>query len=340
MGITVASIAINLQIRDYRTPENLNAALQKFGPLQLFVLIYLISTLAAALLFGPSAVIAVVSATAIFFLPAGRHLIAATYGEVILLRLGVITLVAFGIGFIIKREKSVRRRLLTLNRQLNETIVEKERYIKLAREAQEQERLRISRDLHDDSLQLLAAAIMDIDQAIESESAEKVRENVLRAKSTLQLTTETIRRYCEELRPLLLESMGLVPAVKYLSNELKTRAQISVDFEMEGEERQLDPEDEIHLFRLMQEAFHNIERHSRATSVEVLWQFNPDNLVIAVTDNGVGMWNFEPSSDRSLGIQGMHERIELLGGTISFESRLGYGTRILLTVPTELPTKV
>ncbi|MDP1712102.1 MAG: sensor histidine kinase [Candidatus Nanopelagicaceae bacterium] len=321
-------------VRNYHTAENLNEALQRSGPIQFFIFSYLLTTVVSALFFGPKAVIATIITAAIFFLPNGLHLLDAKYGEVILLRLGAMSLAAIGIGFIVDREKKARQRLIALNSQLNENFLEKERYIKLAREAQENERLRISRDLHDDSLQLLAAATMDIDQAIESENPEKIRKNMLRAKETLTLTSDTIRRYCEELRPILLESMGLTSAVQWLGKDLETRTQISVEFETLGDGSQIDAQDEIHLFRVVQEAFHNIERHSRATSVELLWQFHPDHLQISITDNGVGMWNVGPAPARSLGIKGMHERIELLGGTISFESRPGFGTRILLTVPT------
>lgn len=335
LAITAAaSISMGIQIRNYHTAENLNDALQKSGPLQFFIFAYLVVTLASALLFGPKATIATIATAAIFFLPDGIRLLKADYGEVILLRLGVMSIVALGTGFLVEREKRARQRLMSLNNQLNETILEKERYIHLAGQAQENERLRISRDLHDDSLQLLAAATMDIDQAIDSEDAEKVRKNMLRAKATLNLTSETIRRYCEELRPILLETMGLIPAVQSLGRDLQTRAHIPVEFETLGEGEQVDAQDEIHLFRVMQEAFNNIERHSRATNAEVIWHFHPGYLEITVTDNGIGMWNFGPTPARSLGIQGMHERVELLGGTIVFESRPGFGTRIILTVPT------
>lgn len=325
---------MGIQIRNYQTAEDLNDALQRSGPIQFFIFVYLLTTAVSALYFGPIAVIATMITAAIFFLPNGLHLLDAKYGEVILLRLGAMTLVAIGAGFIVNREKKARQRLIALNSQLNENMLEKKRYIKLAGEAQENERLRISRDLHDDSLQLLAAATLDIDQAIRSENPEKIRKNMLRARETLALTSDTIRRYCEELRPILLESMGLISAVQWLGKDLESRTQITVEFETLGEGSQIDARDEIHLFRVMQEAFHNIERHSRATSVELLWQLHPDHLQITVTDNGVGMWNFGPAPARSLGIQGMHERIELLGGTISFESRPGFGTRILLTIPT------
>lgn len=323
-----------MQIRDYHTIANLENALQSSGPLQLFIFIYFVANMTAGLLFGPKAVLATIVTAAIFFLPNGVHILRAKYGEVVLLRLGVMSLVAISTGFIAEREKKIRQRLQALNTQLNENILEKGRYIKLAGEAQENERLRISRDLHDDSLQLLAAATMDIDQAIESGNPEKTLKNMLRAKETLTLTSETIRRYCEELRPTLLESIGLISAVKWLGEDLETRTHIAVEFEVTGSGSQVDVQDEIHIFRIMQEAFHNVERHSRATNVEVLWQYYPDHLAISVTDNGIGMWNFGPSPARSLGIQGMHERIELLRGTIAFESRPGFGTRILLSIPT------
>ncbi|MBI3428593.1 MAG: sensor histidine kinase [Actinobacteria bacterium] len=334
-AVTIAGSAmIALQIRNYGTTARLNEVLQSPGPIQLYVFLYLMVTMAAATLFGYRAAIATIVIAAIFFLPDGIELKRAESGGIILLRLGAMSLLSVATGFIVERQKKARRLLLALNARLNENILEKERYIRLAGEAQENERRRISRDLHDDSLQLLAAATMDIDQAIESASPEKIRENMLRAKETLTLTSETIRRYCEELRPILLESMGLTQAVEYLVKDLESRAKMGVNFETLGEERELDSLNEVHLFRIMQEAFHNIERHSRATSVEVKWEYHQDHLAISVTDNGVGMWNFGPAPARSLGIQGMHERIELLGGTISFESRPGYGTRILLTIPT------
>lgn len=333
--VTSATSAFaGFQIRNYHTDENLNDALQRFGPIQFFVLIYFVAIVVSALLLGVSEVFATIIVAAIFFLPAGIVLMDAKYGKVILLRLGALSLVSIVAGIIVDRDRKAFQRLIELNRKLNATMLEKERYIKLAGEAQENERLRISRELHDDSLQLLAMATMDIDQAIESQNPAKTRNYMLRAKERLTLTSETIRRYCEDLRPTLLESMGLLPAVQWLGKDLETRTPISVEFETTGEGSLIAVQDEVHLFRIMQEAFHNIERHSRATNVELLWQYHPDHLEISVTDNGVGIWNFGPSPPRSLGIQGMHERIELLGGTMSFESRPGFGTRMLLRVPT------
>ena len=290
--------------------------------------------MAAAILWGPRAALTTIVIAAVLFLPRVNSLTRANGGDIFLFRLSIVSLLAMAAGFVVDRDKKARQRLLALNTRLNENILEKKRYIKLAGEAQENERRRISRDLHDDSLQLLAAATMDIDQAIKSENPEKRERSMLRAKETLMLTSETIRRYCEELRPLLLESVGLTPAVEWLGKDLESRTKITVNFESLGDGRQLDEQNEIHLFRVMQEAFHNIERHSNATHVEVVWEFHPDHLSISVTDNGVGMWNFGPSPARSLGIQGMHERIELLGGAISFESQPGLGTRILATIPT------
>ena len=323
-----------MQIRNYHSRENLNTLLISTGPIQLFVLAYLIATMAAAILFGFLATIITIIIATIFFLPNGINLAIADFGNIILIRLGVVSLLSITVGFLVDRERKASQILLALNRSLNENISEKKRYIKLAGEAQENERRRISRDLHDDSLQLLAAATMDINQAIESENPERREKSMIRAKETLMLTSETIRRYCEELRPLLLESVGLTPAVEWLGKELASRAKITVIFTSRGEGHQLDEQNEIHVFRVMQEAFHNIERHAKATHVEVLWDFHPDHLAISVSDNGVGMSNFEPSPARTLGIQGMHERIELLGGRISFESRVGFGTRILATIPT------
>lgn len=233
----------------------------------------------------------------------------------------------------VSRERSAQRHLRELNEVLKENILEKERYIKLAGQAQENERRRISRDLHDDSLQLLANVTSQINEAIESKDPVRARVNMMRAKETIALTSETIRRYCEELRPLLLESMGLIPSVEWLGRELEERTGISVRFVTHEAGERLDSQKEIHIFRVIQEAFNNIERHSQATKVDVLWDFKGGNLVISVKDNGIGMWNFGPAPARSLGIQGMYERVELVGGKLTIESQPGFGTKILLTVP-------
>ena len=296
---------------------------------------YLIAALSSAVIFGTTAAIFTVLLTSIFLIPKIYSWWSVSYDHVLAARFTVISVLAIAIAILVSRERASRRSMQGLNDKMNEMIREKDRYFKLASEAQENERRRISRDLHDDSLQLLATVTRQIDGAIRGENAEEIRKQMLRAKETITMTSDAIRRYCEELRPMLLDSMGLIPAIEWIARELENRTGIKSDFESTGESKAIPSQDLIHIFRVMQEAFHNIEKHSKATAVKVRWDFAGETFEITVTDNGIGMWNFGPSPSRSLGIQGMYERTELVGGRLTIESKPGFGTRVWLEVPFE-----
>lgn len=321
--------------RNANNLANLNVSLQDSYSVRVFVGSYVLTAIVAAIIFGPRGAIATILLISIFAAPSYDVWISSHSGKVILVRLGFITFLGIVTSILMQRERSARKKLLQLNEILKENILEKEKYIELATEAQENERRRISRDLHDDTLQLLAAVTLQINQAIESNDPEVTRAQMVKAKETISMTSEAIRRYCEELRPLLLESLGLVPSIEWIGRELETRTGLNFTFETLGESHPIKQHDMIHIFRVMQEAFHNIEQHSKATAVRVFWNFSPKELAISVTDNGIGMWNFGPTPARSLGIAGMHERVELVGGKLAIESQPGFGTRISLNVPLE-----
>lgn len=300
-----------------------------------FILIFLIAALASALIFGLPSTVLTIFITALFAAPKFISWSSLPYDNFFLARMAVIGIASLTVGYLVSREKATRLRLQILNEKMKEMIHQKERFFKLASEAQENERKRISRDLHDDSLQLLASVIHQLDGALGAESPNEATAQMVRAKETITQTTESIRRYCEALRPMLLDTLGLLPAVEWIGRELEQSAGIKVSFDIDGEPRLIKEDDRIHTFRVMQEAFHNIEKHSKATAARVHWKFNADELVIAVTDNGIGMWDFDPTSRRSLGIQGMHERMELIGGRLEIESQPGFGTKVTLEIPYE-----
>lgn len=246
-------------------------------------------------------------------------------------------MLAIATAILVSRERNARLKVQDLNEKMKEIVKEKDKFFTLASEAQENERRRISRDLHDDSLQLLASVMHKLDGAINAQNLDDARAQMLRAKETITQTSDAIRRYCEELRPMLLDSLGFAPSVEWMGRELELSSGIKVDFETRGETREIRAKDIIHIYRVMQESFHNIERHSKATAARVVWNFTQEDLEISVTDNGIGMWNFGPAPARSLGIQGMHERMELIGGKLTIESQPGFGTKISLRVPFEEP---
>lgn len=331
--ILISCIEITLLPSRAESSRVLTHALQNSWVLKSFVLFFLIATVASAFIFGTSAAVFTILLTSLFLAPKLVQWSSLPYDRVIAARLGVIGALAVVTGLVVSREKDARLNLQLLNEKMKEIIREKDRFFKLASEAQENERRRISRDLHDDSLQLLAAVSYQLDGAIRAEDHEKAKTQMVRAKQTITQTTDAIRRYCEALRPLLLDTLGLVASVELIGEELQKSSDIKVDFETEGESRPIRDEDKIHIFRVMQEAFHNIEKHSRATAVRVRWKYSDKNLEISITDNGIGMWNFGPSPVRSLGIQGMYERMELVGGKLKIESQPGFGTKVSLQIP-------
>lgn len=313
--------------------EALTKTLETSWILKSFVLFFLVATLSSGLIFGLRGAVSTILVTSIFLIPKLTAWSSSSYDQVILARLAVIGGLSAAVAYLVSRERTARSNLQMLNEKMTGIIREKDRFFKLATEAQENERRRIARDLHDDSLQLLAAVIHQLDAAINASDAAKANAQALRAKDTITQTTDAIRRYCEALRPLLLDTLGLYSAVEWIGEEMERGAGIKVDFHKEGEHRSIREEDKIHIFRVMQEAFHNIEKHSKATAVRVRWKYNDDELEISITDNGIGMWNFGPAPARSLGIQGMYERMELVAGKLKIESQPGFGTKVTLQIP-------
>ncbi len=301
--------------------------------LKSFVLFFLIAALSSGVIFGMRGAIATIAVTALFLIPKLILWSPSSYAGVILARTAVISGISMAVAYLVSRERLARERMQNLNEKMKEIIREKDKFFKLATEAQENERRRISRDLHDDSLQLLATVLLQLDGAISTEDPERANAQMLRAKETISQTSDAIRRYCEALRPMLLDTLGVVASVEWIGRELERNSSIKVDFATEGESRVIRDEDRIHIFRVMQEAFHNIEKHSKATAVRVRWKYTEADLEISVTDNGIGMWNFGPAPARSLGIQGMYERMELVGGKLKIESQPGFGTKVSLQIP-------
>jgi signal transduction histidine kinase len=215
-------------------------------------------------------------------------------------------------------------------------------YVELATEAQEEERKRLSRELHDDILQCIVVAKGQIESVTGGDLPERSLARLLDVQEILSGTIVNVRRYCRDLRPSLLDDLGLVEAVEWLVDDLRSRANLIVDLEVDGRVRRLGSRDELLTFRVIQEGLHNVERHAEATHVGVGLTFTSDTLVVTVKDNGRGM---APTgrrgghpAERGLGLRGMDERTKLLRGELIFESRNGEGTIVELVVP--LPRSV
>ncbi len=207
--------------------------------------------------------------------------------------------------------------------------------------AQEEERNRISRELHDDTIQVLILLCRQLDQmAGETESLPAtVTGRLHKARETAEELVRRLRDFARALRPPILDDLGLVTSLRRLVTDLVERNGLQGDLEVIGEERRLSPTVELGLYRIVQEALWNVEHHAGAKSIRVSMTFGEDKTTVRVIDDGVGFRvpaggdNF-PVSDQ-LGLISMRERAGILGGRLRIRSRLGDGTAVSVTVSDE-----
>lgn len=200
---------------------------------------------------------------------------------------------------------------------------------------QETERSRIARELHDEVSQALTSMMVNLrllEQ--EAERPKAVADHVAKLKRMTDTVLENLHRLAADLRPASLDHLGLVAALRQYIQAFGHQHNLDVQFEAVGLEGVRMPTDvETALYRIVQEALTNVARHARAGRVDVVLERRQDQLVVIVEDNGAG---FDPNivsqSDR-LGLVGMRERAEMLGGTLVVESEIGTGTTVLVEVP-------
>src|SRR5690625_3275473 len=204
-------------------------------------------------------------------------------------------------------------------------------------EAQEVERKRISRDIHDGPAQMLANILIrseiidlsfrdgDIDNALKE--MKSIRENI---RSSLK----EVRRIIYDLRPMALDDLGLFPTVKKHVQTMSEYHNIDISLNLLGDEKRLEASYEIAIFRLVQEALQNAIKHADATRINVALETLPDQITIVVRDNGKG-FDLEalPQNDHSFGLVGMKERVETLDGELVIDSKVGKGTRVNIVIP-------
>ncbi len=202
-------------------------------------------------------------------------------------------------------------------------------------EVREAERLRIARELHDELAQWLTAIKMDIswlsarlprDQAQLVDKAERM-------KSLVDTTVAAVRRIAADLRPVMLDDLGLVAALESLLHDLSQRTGVVVSFE--ADEARLDFGEPLSsaLYRIAQEALTNVARHAQATEVSIGIRIDGDRLVLTVRDNGRGFDVEAVTRGRSYGVLGIRERARTLGGSARFERLAGGGTLVEVVIP-------
>ena len=221
----------------------------------------------------------------------------------------------------------------------------RERLRKLARQnlvAEEDERRRIARELHDETSQSLSGIALQLQALIEMSgmSGTPSDEFVNGLKKVQALTVQVhneVSRLISNLHPALLDTLGLVPAVRQYAETRLKPLEMDVSVEIKGKELRLPPEVEAALFRFIQGAVGNVAQHSKARNVSVLLEFRPDEFIMKVSDNGQGFDVSEitdvEESGRGRGLFSMRERIGFLSGTSGIESEVGKGTAVWASIP-------
>jgi PAS domain S-box-containing protein len=201
--------------------------------------------------------------------------------------------------------------------------------------AQEEERKRIARELHDDIIQSLLALMLDIEAlANQGKLPKKAVENLLALRSEVDGIAERIGDYCHKLRPDILALRGLLPTLSFLVDRLKEKWSIDSYIKIIGNEQRLSPESELLLFRITQEALSNARKHAQATEIATIIKFGRGKISLSVIDNGKGFKVPEAlvsfAGSGKFGLVGMQERALLLGGSFSIKSREGKGTKVTI----------
>lgn len=212
-------------------------------------------------------------------------------------------------------------------------------YLQQITRAQEEERKRIARELHDDTTQLLLSLSRQLDNFIRNEH-NYTEDQVAFLKDIQEQVNkgvQSVHRYAQDLRPSLIDDLGLMAALRSLVKRAQEYNEIEISLKVKGKERRLPSEVELLMYRVIQEALNNIWKHSQATQSHIDIRFSEKQVNVNISDNGIGFEISDTIGDLAqtgkLGLIGMQERARLLGATLSFKSSPGKGTRVLFSLP-------
>lgn len=203
----------------------------------------------------------------------------------------------------------------------------------------EEERTRIAREIHDELGQMLTALKMDVlwlhgkISGLPIRPVKQFDETIRSMTFLIDSTINSVRRIATDLRPGVLDDLGLVPAIEWQSQEFEKRTGIQTKFSSSAREANIEREHSTAIFRILQEALTNVVRHSKATKLYIRFEMTPTQMILTVEDNGRGIRSDEINSPKSLGLLGMRERAELQGGSIDIVGQPDEGTVINVTLP-------
>jgi len=201
-------------------------------------------------------------------------------------------------------------------------------------QAQEAERHRLSSKMHDGPAQALSNFILqaEIAQKLFEIDLDQAREELDDLKANANATFVKVRDFIFELRPMMLDDLGLIPTLRHYIEVFKEQNEMEIIFSASGTERRLDGYLEIMLFRAVQELLSNAARHSKASTIRIHIDTSEDKIVVDVEDDGKG-FNVEQAMENSMGIKVIKDRVEILKGNFNVDTAVGQGTRIGFNIP-------
>ncbi|MGD6842978.1 sensor histidine kinase [Bacillus infantis] len=202
--------------------------------------------------------------------------------------------------------------------------------------AQEEERKRLSREIHDGPAQMMANVMMRsdlVERIYRERGADEALGEIRSLKKMVRNALYEVRRIIYDLRPMALDDLGLVPTLKkYLQTIEEYHNSTSITFQNIGEDKRLPPKYEVALFRMIQESVQNALKHAEAREIQVKLEIKKSNAIAVIKDNGKG-FDINEKKDESFGLIGMRERVELLEGQLSIDSKFNTGTVVLIQIP-------
>ncbi|WP_079506655.1 sensor histidine kinase [Mesobacillus jeotgali] len=220
-----------------------------------------------------------------------------------------------------------------------ETAKEKQDFGLKIIEAQEDERKKLSREIHDGPAQMMANVMMRsdlIERVYKERGAEEAIREIKSMKTMVRSALYEVRRIIYDLRPMALDDLGLIPTLKkYLQTIEEYHKTTRIQFTNIGEDRRLTSKYEVALFRMVQESVQNALKHAQATLIQVKLEIKRDHVMVVIKDDGKG-FDINEKKPESFGLLGIKERVELLEGELSIHSKIGTGTLVIIQVPMNL----
>ncbi|WP_139491149.1 sensor histidine kinase [Brevibacillus dissolubilis] len=204
-------------------------------------------------------------------------------------------------------------------------------------QAQEEERKRVARDIHDGPAQSMANVVLRteiVEKMLKNDRIMEAQIELHELKEMVRFSLADVRKIIFDLRPMALDDLGLVPTLqKYIQN-FEERSKVTVDLVVFGKEQQLESSFKAAGFRLIQECLNNVAKHAKARFVQVKVEFQPETLFLVVKDDGVGFEVSETNKNgQSFGLMGMKERTQLLEGKMTITSEVNQGTKVMFQIP-------